>query len=102
MQHWLQQPGKTKLQPVLGEGLRVDGGENGAEKRPEVIRAVLSRAKRWGTFAQQTCVPALCRQGHGWPVPSEGCCTLALPGSLWSLRTWSLGTLCHAMGSFPL
>lgn len=38
----------------------------------EVIRAVLSRAKCWGTFAQQTSVPALCCQGHCWPVPLEG------------------------------
>ena len=32
-------------------------------------------------------------------------CTLALPGghlSLWSLRTWSLGTRCHAVGCLPL
>jgi len=55
------------------------------KKKLVVIGAVPSRAKHWDTFAQQTSMPAPCRHR-----------------SLWSLRTWSLGTLRHATGCLAL
>lgn len=83
------------------------GGKRSRKKVRKVIRAGLSQTKCWGGFAQQTSVPALCRQGHSWPGPRGGTGEDALHprapgGTPESLRSWSLGTSCHAPGSLPL